>query len=247
MVSGSLIYLHWSGHWPSCCLWAEKLLTSESHKAPTTNLSKGWCPGIGHPVRCFMITTQGDVCILNLHKYTWLSECIYREFSLWIIWTCWKRKRGKSWCREGCAHHYLVTYLGFWEMRRCFLMSPKLFLKPLPHLCSLPYKNALLMGTIQIIFSGKSFIIYNWWTGWVVFIFNNNDFWFFLEEGVTTGEPWSMQISHRRRVSLCFYVVSGNRWLPILESVLGFTSHWFWQMQTKNVFRQLGIIVFIHL
>ena len=150
-----------------------------SHHQPLQRL----VPWYRHPVRCFMITTQGDVCILNLHKYTWLSECIYREFSLWIIWTCWKRKRGKSWCREGCAHHYLVTYSGFWEMCRCFLMSPKLFLKPLPHLCSLPYKNALLMGTIQIIFSGKSFIIYNWWTGWVVLISIIMIFVFFFRRG----------------------------------------------------------------
>lgn len=144
-------------------------------------------------------------------------------------------------------HKSLLSYSGCWKMHRCFLMLPKLFLKPLSHLCSLPYKNAaLLPGTIQIIFGEKSFIIYHWLTGWVIFIWIIM-FLFFLEKWVTTGEPWNMQISHKRRVSFCFYVVSGNRWLPIPETVLGFTSHWFWQTQTKKVFRQLGIIVFIHL
>lgn len=82
----------------------------------------------------------------------------------------------RSRCGEGSTNHYFVTKIAG-KMYSCFLMLTKAFLKPpMSYLCTLPYKNALLLtGTIEIILSGESFNILP--MGWMNSLYlNNNDF-----------------------------------------------------------------------
>lgn len=79
--------------------------------APSTTSSKCYSSWYRTPNQVFHDNKTGWYVYYQPWQSPWLSEHIYRGFSLLIISVLKKRKEEKSRCREGCTNHYSLLRL----------------------------------------------------------------------------------------------------------------------------------------